>query len=133
MNIKKRVVIISAELKGLSEVENNRRTAKLATELRLHQLKFKRALGSYKDTTETSFIVDASEDITRKLAVLAETFEQESILIVQDDAARNADLFFVFTGKTERIGQISHLTSIEASKEDNWTLDLENNLYFGVK
>lgn len=133
MNIKKRVVLISAELKGLSDAENSERSVKLGAHLTSMGLKFSRALGSYKGTCEKSFIVDASEDIIGKLKVTADWFKQESILVVQDDAARSASLHFIDTGKVQKIGSIVPLTALEASKEENWTLDLTQNLYFGVK
>ena len=133
MNIKKRVVIISAELSGLSNEENAKRTVKLGASLAFYGFKFSRSLGSYRNSLENSFIVDASEDIVGKLKVLADFNAQESILVVQDDAARSAELHFIDTGKTERIGSIVPLTALEAQQEDNWTLDLTQNLYFGVK
>jgi len=134
MNIKKRVVIISAELKELNNSANDKRTVKLGADLLLYGLKFSRALGSYKGTTEKSFIVDASEDSSlKRVKVLAEMFNQESILIVQDDVSRSAELHFTATGKVQRLGSIVSMTAIEASQEDNWTLDLSQNLYFGVK
>jgi hypothetical protein len=134
MNIKKRVVIISAELMELNESANEKRTMKLGANLNIHGLKFSRALGSYKGTLEKSFIVDVSEDKNLwTLKVIAKDFNQESILIVQDDAARSAELHFTATGKVQRLGSIVPLTALEAAQEDNWTLDLTQNLYFGVK
>ena len=131
MNIKKRVVLISAELKTLSQVENVQRTARLGADLMMFGLGYKRAFGSYNGSIEKSFVVDASEDTALEhLRDLASEYGQESILVVQDDANRSADLFFTFPKTIQRLGSFQAITALESRDLESWSL--VDNQYYGI-
>lgn len=122
----KRVVLISAELSNLSKETNMSRTVGLEAVLSWKGYKFTKALGSYKGSQETSFVVDASEDIVNNLLEIAKTASQESILVVNED--RKASLLYP-SGKSEFLGEMIHIEPSEAI--DSYTL--VNGNYFKVK
>lgn len=126
MNNKKRVILISAELSSLSKEANHSRTVGLEAILSWKGYKFSKALGSYKGSLETSFVVDASEDIVNNLMDIAKTASQESILVVNED--RKATLLYC-NGKSEVLGEMIHIEPSEAI--DSYTL--VNGNYFKVK
>lgn len=121
MNNKKRFLILS-----------NNNIERLESRLTQSGLSYKKVLGSYKNVSETSFVVIASEDhaldFARFEAFHADT--QESILIVDED--RKARLEFA-NGSTIPLGDFQAVSSIEATSLDGWTLDLETYQYYGVK
>lgn len=126
MNLKKRVVLMSAELSTLNQTQNNDRTAELERLMLEKGLKFGPATGSYKGTLEKSFVIDASEDILPVVDELARKFGQESVLVVDEN--QKATLIFS-DGKKEVLGQMMAVDHENAG--ENWTL--VNGQYFTVK
>jgi hypothetical protein len=126
MNIKKRIVILSAELKELTSLQNEYRTSSLKNALETKGYNFVQALGTYKGSLEKSFVVDASEDVLKPLQALAGFFRQESILVVNED--QKAILMYS-NGQNEKLGQMTQVNSITGL--DSWTL--VNGLFYTVK
>jgi hypothetical protein len=91
---------------------------------------FKKVLGSYKGQTESSYVVNASEDSALDLVLgLAKKFNQESVLIVDEE--RKATFKYVGSGETVKLGQFVSVSAIEAQSLENWTLDGTN--YYSVR
>ena len=86
-------------------------------------------LGSYKGKTERSYMIDLpTETETRKLAELAASHNQESILIV--DYAGNA--FLMYTDGSKKVEDIGQWGEIDREYQDglsNWTLTEHGKLY----
>ena len=121
MNISKQVIILSAELAGLSKEENARRTNTLEHCLQDCNLTFNRASGVYKGKEEVSFVVvpNNEDEIqgVKEFAFL--NFNQESVL-VQDS---NQEAYLEFgDGTVERLGRLSEVPQAIAQAEDAYTI-----------
>jgi hypothetical protein len=127
--IKPRCVILSAEIAGREY--NDVYTYRMQSALEGKGYSFIKVLGCYKGTQEESFLVIASEDETLDyLKDLATKFEQESILIVNDDVERSADLWFAKTNELQRAGYMRPIDASRVKYMDAWTL--VGNEFFGV-
>lgn len=116
-----RVAILSAEHLRASSLANSEATDTLATLLERAGYSFRRALGSYKGTTENSFIVKAhTDDVIKHLRDLAWNFNQESILII--DEWRNGHLLDVNTQEVKKLGALRTIEESTADNYDAWTL-----------
>ena len=93
----------------------------LAEALKLANLSFKQVLGSYKGTTEDSFVVIANEDAVLS-AVKRTAFAdgQESVLVVNED--RESFLEFA-DGTKQALGSFQAVSAERAAVLDGWTLD----------
>jgi len=107
-------IILSAEKSELSTLDNIQRSAELESSLELSQYTFKRAIGRYRGTQETSYIVpvDTRHDI-QFLRILAASFQQESILEVSQG---HGWLLFIEGGE-EYIGSVVNASG----REDSYT------------
>lgn len=121
MNISKQVVILSAELSTNTFEGNRQRTATLEGILQDLHLPFNKALGVYKGSEETSFVVivrdETDIEVLRDFAF--KNFGQESILV--QDANQEAYLLYQ-DGTTERLGVLEQTTKENALKQDAYTL-----------
>lgn len=83
-----RAILFSAELASLPRDVNAQRTRDLARLLHSFKVSYRKALGRYHGTDETSFLVTVTPetaDETLRLALeLANRFEQEAILEVNE-------------------------------------------------
>ena len=107
-------IILSAEKSTESTLDNIQRSAELESSLELSQYTFKRAIGRYRGTQETSYIVpvDTRHDI-QFLRILAASFQQESILEVSQGHG-----WLLFTdGGEEYIGSVVNASG----REDSYT------------
>tara|TARA_R100000951_G_C2540004_1_gene149083 strand:+ start:78 stop:488 length:411 start_codon:yes stop_codon:yes gene_type:complete len=121
MNISKQVVILSAELAGLSRKENDKRSNTLEHCLQDCNLNFNEAIGVYKGKEEKSFVVivnneDEAQGV-KEFAFL--NFNQESVLV--QDANQEAYLEFG-DGSSQRLGILSLVPKEIAQVEDNYTI-----------
>jgi len=92
---------------------------------------FKEVLGSYKGVLEKSYMVIAKEDkALEQVMGLAEQFNQESVLIVDEN--RKATLKFVDGGELDKteLGNFVSISALEAQNLENWTLAGTN--YYSV-
>jgi len=126
MKNRKRVILVSAELKTLPSQTNEARTKSLENALKTKGYNFSQVLGSYKGSLEKSFLIDASEDILKNVHSLAGYFGQESILVV--DELQKATLIDS-NGQKEVIGEMKQVNSLTGL--EGWTL--VNGLFFTVK
>jgi hypothetical protein len=107
-------IILSAEKSTESTLDNIQRSAELESSLELSQYTFKRAIGRYRGTQETSYIVpvDTRQDI-QFLRILAASFQQESILEVSQGHG-----WLLYTeGSEEYIGSVVNASG----REDSYT------------
>lgn len=110
-------IILSAELDTLTELENNRRTANLASCLRELNLNHKVIEGCYKGSTEISFLVtfkNEDEYNTIKDFGLV-NFSQDSILV--RNYKGEASLVYG-NGNTVSLGKFKQVSEEEATKQD---------------
>jgi len=126
----KRVIILSAENSKLSYKENEQRTRVLQTILEENHLVHQWALGNYKGTTETSFIVlpRDNDEVTLLRNVAFMTFEQEIILF---QASNGQSLLVGNDGSVSILGQLVPVSRAEAVKHDNYTIF--NKVYWITK
>lgn len=105
-------IILSAEKSTESTLDNIQRSAELESSLELSRYAFRRAIGRYRGTQETSYVVPVStkEDI-QFLRILAASFQQESILEVNQG---HGWLLFLEGGE-EYIGLIVNASGREES------------------
>ena len=91
--------------------------------------KLTHCLGSYKGETERSYMIDLpTETETRKLAELAASHNQESILVI--DYTGNAYLIYTDgSKKVEGIGRWGEIDRDEQDNLENWTLTENGTLY----
>lgn len=112
--------IISAERDYFEPSQNAIRSQQLAAELAEIAFDFHPVLGSYKGTTEKSFLVElADREDYDYLRDLAQKNEQESILIVDKDGS--STLLYMDNGEAEHIGQWQW-AGLEQPDTDAWTL-----------
>ena len=121
MNISQQVVILSAELDGLSPVENSHRTRILRHCIEDCRLSFSEAQGVYKGGSETSFVVlvDSDDEIQALKDLAFKNFGQESVLY--QDA--NQETYLIFAdNSTERLGRLQQTSKEVATSLDNYTI-----------
>jgi len=107
-------IILSAEKSELSTLDNIQRSAELEGVLEDHAFTFKRAIGRYRGSQETSYIVpvQTKTDI-HQLKLIATVFKQESILEVSQGHG-----WLLFTeGGEEYIGSVVNASG----REDSYT------------
>lgn len=126
MNTKKRFVLFSIQR---PTTDNNEH--KSYVERMIKPFGFKKVLGSYKGILENSYMVLANEDDALKEVLrLATEFNQESILIVDEN--RVATLQWLTSPANATIlGRWTCIDPLEAQSLENWTLDQTN--YYTVK
>jgi hypothetical protein len=127
MNTVQQVVILSAELQGLSQAENNRRTILLNDMISELGLSFKTAKGVYKGVSENAFVVIVNNqlDIETLANFAFRSFTQESVL--HQDSNQLARLIFA-DGSTELLGKLVQVDKEIAQKLDNYTV-MEDKFY----
>ena len=131
MNISKQVIILSAELAGLSKDANEKRTNTLKNCLTDCNLTFNEGIGVYKGKEEVSFVViPNNEDEIQALEDFAFlNFNQESYLY--QDA--NQEAYLVFNNGThQQLGRLSQVPQAIAQAEDNYTI-LNGEYYTTIK
>lgn len=131
MNITKQVIILSAELSGLSKEANEKRTNTLRNILEDCNLTFNDSIGVYKGKEEKSFVVlpNNDEEIQgiKEFAFL--NFDQESYLY-QDS---NQEAYLVFNNGThQQLGRLSEVPQAIAQAEENYTI-LNGKYYITIK
>jgi hypothetical protein len=121
MNITKQVIILSAEIIGLSKDENAKRTTTLKHCLEDCNLTFNESIGVYKGKEEKSFVVlPNNEDEAQGVKDFAFiNFNQESVLV--QDSNQEAYLEYA-NGTTERLGRLSQVPQAIAQAEESYTI-----------
>jgi hypothetical protein len=126
-----KTIFLSAELSTLDSAENVRRSTILSGHLAMKGYNFKPLTGVYKGTKERSFAVEVNSKELIDLLAVAKSFNQESILIV--DEKNVANLVFIETKKKMKIGKFK-LTSRElAEKQENYSFDPSTGRYYVVQ
>lgn len=130
MNISQQVVILSAELSTNSFEKNRQLTENLACCIDDCSFKAKRAIGVYKGSEETCFVVIVNnEDELQTLKDFAfKNFGQESIL--HQDANQEAYLIYN-NGKTEQLGRLEQVNPKYIETLDSYTV-LDDRVYTTV-
>lgn len=107
-------IILSAERSNLSTLDNIQRSAELEGVLEDHRFTFKRAIGRYRGTQETSYIVPVhTRGDIHQLKLIATVFQQEAIL----EIAQGHGWLLYTNGDEEYVGSI-----IDASgREESYT------------
>jgi len=122
-NNSKSVVIFSVEKKDLNKVQNKARTEPIESYLKRAEIPFKKIIGSYFGTLETSFIISHKNYTEDRIlrGEIFDRFDQESILHVDKD--KTAKLEYS-GGFFEEIGTLKRVTVAEAmNNEDNFSID----------
>lgn len=123
-----KTVILSAFKEGLGSGENYERHCELLVDIR-QSFKYKVVQGRYNGKEELSIVVPVRcESDTRILASLANHYEQECVLVVNED--NTSDLLYP-NGYTERLGTMKIVSPSEALKGD-YTHDFKNDIYYKV-
>lgn len=128
MNIKPKIVILSAELSSLCPVENSARTQRLKkvlTDLHLSCGNFSNIVeinGVYKGVMEDSFCISLKDDAWEtELETLKgfalDNFGQEAVLF--SDANRATEL--LFKDGQEFIGKLTSVSKEEAIQSENYS------------
>lgn len=128
MNIKPKIVILSAELSTLCPVENTARTnrlKKMLTDLHLAYGNFTDIIpikGVYKGVMEDSFCISLKDNVWEdELDILKgfalDNFSQEAILF--SDANRATEL--MFKDGQESIGRLTSVSKEEATQSENYS------------
>ena len=121
----KNKLIFSAELSTMSSYQNNRRTMSLIQTINNMNISFIKAIGSYKGSKETSFIV-SSKHINIVLDLM-NLFSQESILVL--DSKGQASLRFADNNVIDLMGRMMQIESNELPE----AYTIVNNKVFAVK
>lgn len=120
MNITPRAFIISAEQRGLSQAENNRRHLDLASDLALDGLAFKETWGRERGKHERGYLVVGSEH-QAAVARIARDYNQESYIALAE-GDRIAYVVDIETNHHRCIGKLTRIADSDACEPGgNWT------------
>lgn len=122
-------VFISAYKTENEAFENQRRNQHLLSRLNSLGVKSEAVIGKYCGVVEHSFKVRAEEvHHIKKILVLAESFEQESILTMFEDGT-NCRLISPNGKELARLGNYTKVTEAVAVRNKNYTLERLNDYY----
>jgi hypothetical protein len=125
----RRAVILSGEVYGLGELQNEQRTQNLQECLNDLNMDYKRVIGVYKGSVETSFIVlapDLQHYYTLK-DLAFKSFNQESIL---HQNSQGISCLIYTDNRVEELGQLKQISEEKARSLDSYTM--VDNQYYAI-
>lgn len=127
-------VLMSACLSTLTQTQNAQRTAALHCELKRHSLDVVPCEGVYKGVKEASFAIPVNyEFVVKALSEIAQEYEQESILVI-NNTTNDAELIFLNLRAVDRVepaGKWTKTTGWDCRENhDNYTHFPEANVYY---
>jgi len=103
-------IFISAELSTLNKAENIERTILLKGTLRYEGFQFTEVIGSYKGSSEVSFLVDCDNlvDLDKLKKLAFGNYKQDSIGLLSDKGELSLSYY---SGTVENLGTLNRIHS----------------------
>jgi hypothetical protein len=134
-DIKKPIVIISAERIENTAMENFNASRKLEAWIKREGWDYGNAIGKYKNYKENSFIIEMhpnnEDEVLSKLVDMATTFSQENFLYLNEK--RTAYLIDPITRGLDIIGKMERVEAEEAHANSGFVYLPEAKEYFIIR